>query len=1276
MPVRHCKFCQREFKTLNPLVTLCPDCRSKGKIEPTSPDKEDLPGETSPGRAETQDHLRTQSQATLPQQTDLTWGTVTQDSHPTDETQDQAGDLHGKTLHQVRDWRIGDSILDTYEVKYIFTSGGMGLVYRVHHKSWNTELVMKSPRPEVIEKYGEEDFVREANTWVELGLHPNIVTCYYVRKIDDLPCVFAEYVEGGSLKDWIEDQRLYEGGKEKALERILDVAIQFAWGLQYAHAQGLVHQDVKPGNVLMTLDGLVKVSDFGLAKARAAAGGVPGEGELDILVSAAAGTPAFRSPEQAHGERLSPQTDIWSWGLSILQMFAGELFWRFGEAAAEVLEDFLREGAQNHFVPAMPERLAVLLRRCFQPNPADRPADLQEIAKEMKNIYRVAMGRQYQREAPEPTELRASSLNNKALSMIDLGKSAEAQALFQQALEADPLHPEATYHTALLAWRRGEIEDLEVVLRLERLLTALPDRWPTVYLLALVHFERGDYSQAANLFQNPEEWYQAQTSIEQAKRILPESSWVRKVTDLRYSPASVVFHPDGKSFLVGQYKSMDLRDTASFSVIRTFAGHSDEIHSIAFRPDGRYALSSSADQTIRLWEVSSGKCPRVFVGHQDGVTCAKFSPDGRYVLSGSKDQTLRLWEAKTGLCSQVFEGHEYAVQSVTFSPDGRLALSASDYDYRIWEIETGSCIKDYTMPLIANSLVAFSPEGRNALTGGSRGATLLLLDLETGTWLRSIGHRQVGPRSFDISPDGRYALTGCDYDIVLYNVETGVCMRTFPKAGDAVALSPDGKQALAGRGGVSNEICLWNLEGIGVLPAPFQPARPLSGVQASTSERDYTDQMEKARLALQQQDFAAALSCVQKARSISGYEQAKEALELWFGLYPRCRQISLRGGWCERSIDVDKKAYCPMAFSPDSRYALFGDSLNKVHVLDIDTGKSIWVMEGHNQDVYRVAFSRDGKFALSGSVDTIRLWEVETGQCVQVITEDYPFLSADISPDNRYLVTLGDNRKYDLDNRRFIYREDNETLHLWDIKTGTLVKKYTIKDPGANVVFSPDGRYLITQYSKGVVGSWSLDDCLHVYSYEGHEGSINAVAYSPDGRYVLSGSQDKTLKLWNDNGVLQREFKGHERGVDSLAFSANGRFALSGSADGTMRLWDVQTGDCLRVFTGGSGGGAVAFGPQGRYALSDVGKAIRIWALDWDLEYPQNDDDVEEVWLYLLAFLDLHTPYTPDGLARDGTPTWEEDEFNKLMNELADRGYSRLSQEAVRSKLKWWVGEQ
>ena len=118
--------------------------------------------------------------------------------------------------------------------------------------------------------------MREAANWVQLELHPLTVTCHYVRMLGGIPRLFAEYVEGGTLADWIRSRKLYEGGHNKAVERMLDVMIQFAWGLHYAHEQGLVHQDIKPGNVMMSPDGMAKVTDFGLAKASAIAGeGLP-----------------------------------------------------------------------------------------------------------------------------------------------------------------------------------------------------------------------------------------------------------------------------------------------------------------------------------------------------------------------------------------------------------------------------------------------------------------------------------------------------------------------------------------------------------------------------------------------------------------------------------------------------------------------------------------------------------------------------------------------------------------------------------------------------------------------------------------------------------------------------------------------------------------------------------------------------------------------------------------------------------------------------------------
>ena len=195
-------------------------------------------------------------------------------------------------------WQVGEVILDLYEVTDILGEGGMGTVYKVHHKNWNIDLAVKSPKPEIFAKAGgQENFVREAETWIKLGLHPNTVSCFYVRTLGGIPRVFAEFVEGGSLQDWIENGKLYVGGAQAALSRILDIAIQFAWGLQFAHAQGLIHQDVKPANVLMTSDGTAKVTDFGLARARAAAHEAVGTGPRLPLADVRLEAPIARPPK-------------------------------------------------------------------------------------------------------------------------------------------------------------------------------------------------------------------------------------------------------------------------------------------------------------------------------------------------------------------------------------------------------------------------------------------------------------------------------------------------------------------------------------------------------------------------------------------------------------------------------------------------------------------------------------------------------------------------------------------------------------------------------------------------------------------------------------------------------------------------------------------------------------------------------------------------------------------------------------------------------------------
>src|SRR5690349_13815555 len=123
-------------------------------------------------------------------------------------------------------WQPGDVVLGLYEVRDVLR-GGMGVVHRVRHRGWRIDLAVKTPRPELLGSAAAvRRFEAEASTWVELGLHPHTVNCVYVRTVDGLPRVFAEWVDGGSLAEAVADGRLYAGGPRAALGRLLDVAVQ------------------------------------------------------------------------------------------------------------------------------------------------------------------------------------------------------------------------------------------------------------------------------------------------------------------------------------------------------------------------------------------------------------------------------------------------------------------------------------------------------------------------------------------------------------------------------------------------------------------------------------------------------------------------------------------------------------------------------------------------------------------------------------------------------------------------------------------------------------------------------------------------------------------------------------------------------------------------------------------------------------------------------------------------------------------------------------------
>ncbi len=349
----------------------------------------------------------------------------------------------------------GDVITRTYTVADDAIRGGMGSVWRVHHAHWNTDLAMKRPQPRFFAEAGEQrkaEFISECEHWIDLGLHPNIVSCYYVREIGGVPTIFSEWMDGGSLKDAITSGRLYGGTDDEVQARILDIAIQAARGLQYSHEKGLIHQDVKPANILLSKDFDAKVADFGLAKARSQLTG----GRQAV---SSGYTLQYCPKQQAEGARAEAWMDVYAWALTVIEMYAGERLWQTGAEAGQSVDALMKTCR----VP-IPGELRIVLggavNRAYSAFP--------RIAQRLEQIYARVCGRDYQRPDPEAARDIADSMNNRALSFIELGQPERALEALEAAVLQDGTNARCQYNRALLRWNMNlaAYGDLRRIVRL------------------------------------------------------------------------------------------------------------------------------------------------------------------------------------------------------------------------------------------------------------------------------------------------------------------------------------------------------------------------------------------------------------------------------------------------------------------------------------------------------------------------------------------------------------------------------------------------------------------------------------------------------------------------------------------------------------------------------------------------------------------------------------------------------------------------------------------
>ncbi|MHB2018417.1 MAG: protein kinase domain-containing protein [Candidatus Xenobia bacterium] len=1160
------------------------------------------------------------------------------------------------------EWEEGDVLLDLYEVKSLLGEGGMGKVYRIYHRGWDFDLAVKSPKEEFfLTEEGRETFIQEAETWVNLGLHPNTVSCYYVRTLGSIPRVFAECVDGGTLLDWVWYGSLYKGNPTDVLGRILDVAVQIAWGLDHAHEARLIHQDMKSSNVLMTPDGDAKVTDFGLARAMTST--TEYENPQDRIL-----TPEYASPEQLEGAPLDRRSDLFSWAVVVLEMLTRQQP-GYGPDSLDVLRTYQLSMDNGNALVKAPKSVTDLLTLCFQNDPEMRPDRLSDCARTLIEAYQEVTGRKYDRPWPVAAERHIDSLNNRAVSLFDLGQIDEARALLEDALRADANHLHANHNLALLRWRQGELKEHDMLRVMKDVRAANPSNWEEKLLMSWAHLERGDVKSAratlAEAAKAADTDFAAKRGLKQVETMLERCSRQHRVLLGHHDEVlACAITADGQ-FIVSGGKDTAVRfwEAESGQCLQMLAGHSAEVTGVCISPDARVAASASADCTIRVWRLSDGECVRCF-NHGWSVRCVAISDDGQWLVAGSMDNTLSVWHVSSGKRIRDLTGHKEAVYAISLMPDGSMALSASkDGTLRLWDLAGGNCLQLLTGHAGEVFGCYLMPSGRYAASAGSD-RTVRIWDVASADNLTLEGHTEavqavaVAPGPGILVSAGASSARAEALDSVrVWEVRTGRCIGVMRHPGGAygAAVSGDGRWAVSA--GADSTCIVWTLS---PQQAPLALVQPRRSEEVLSIQSQYKTTLEQVRQAMQAGDWKQAVQRVTQARQLPGYQSAPELLSLWSELARRAERGDLRGVIGGAIISLGSGGGRAVWISPSGGRVVTSME-GKVLLSDAETGEKIVATQGYHPDpkakIAGLACAGEGTLMATPDDDhSIKLWDLSAGKMFRVLVgHSHAIHALSLTTDGRLLASAS----------------ADGTVRVWQISTG---KCLTSLSAGSGwcfgVAITPDGRRIISAHSDKLVRVWDVANSRVVAALEGHQGVVTRVDITADGRRAVTASLDKRVRVWDlANGILMHELA-HNGAVLGVCISADGRLVASASEDRTVKVWDADSGRSVHVIDSHRAPvTAVAITPNARRLVTtSEDQTTQVWNLDWNLVPRDPADWDERIRPMATLFLTMYT--RPGGLLRKPQPTYGDAELRAFLTELGWYGYGWLRPDGVARELK------
>ncbi|GCE27580.1 hypothetical protein KDA_30640 [Dictyobacter alpinus] len=583
----------------------------------------------------------------------------------------------------------------------------------------------------------------------------------------------------------------------------------------------------------------------------------------------------------------------------------------------------------------------------------------------------------------------------------------------------------------------------------------------------------------------------------------------------------IAYNPLDDTFAMGTATGeVWIYDALNCVALSQYTGHTDGVWSVAYSSDGSVLASSSDDQSIRLWNISTGRCICVLHGHMNRVRSVAFSPDQRYLVSGSDDRTVKLWDVDTRECIATFQGHRDRVWSVAYSPEGQSIVTGStDGTICVWDVKSRKCVTTLVGHTGWVRSVAYSHNGK-FLVSGSDDQTVRVWSVKDGSCLHTlVGHRnRVWSVAFHVA-DQMLISSSEDHCICLWDMNSGMCLRTLHAHTSgirAIAISSDGNLLVSG--GDDQTIRIWNM---------------YSGVCLKTLT-GYANRVWSVAFHPEMQMF------------ISSSEDQR--LRVWRmvtdNTVPETMDIKQGNVHGARSV----------VFSPDGKlYASAGED-QTVRLWNTDSNSCAHIFRGHTNWIRSVSFSPDGQFIVSGGEDnTVKVWSIQTKQCIFSFAEHTSWVRTVAFSPSGNVVASG---------------SDDSTIRLWDLKTGSC--KWIFQAHSGRVrslVFSPDNKILASCGEDQRIYLWDLTQGRLLADLDGHRSWIRALSFNVSGALLASAGDDKDIFLWDvATRACLKKLHGHSARVRTISFHQHLPLLLSGSDDGTIRLWNTETVECENIY--------------------------------------------------------------------------------------------------------------